>query len=374
MTTETAVAVIPTKAPPLPATTAELSDVQRGWLQMCHNRNVTVSTLEAGELEVQGLIKNIETVTDLSKVQEALKKAKSIASEKMEVRKYFTGALKTKLIDKLMEYEKRSEELIETATKHELKIRQVAAKKAQDDSSKARETEQYKAHIKNEYARVAALYGLKLQNRIGFYYRGALAEKKKNKVLLEEYMTMIFNELPLIEKDAAVKFNRAWVTNEEAKVIIAEIPVPDYVAVLKAAQVSIATMFEMYDNDIKNAEAAIAAQDLEATQKQAAVESELTENAAMNNLVASADSFVVGGAGTPTVKKKWVINEENTSEWALAVMTGFIGNLKECQEKLLIKSWAKLTLSQMATALSKVANDYNPVKQFPNLTMKEEIK
>ncbi len=374
MSTANEVALLPVKAPPLPALTEELTPVQKGWLQMSHNRNVTVQQLEKGELEVQALIKDIATVKDLPKVQEALKQAKSVAAEAKEKRLYFTNALKTKLIDKLMEFESRNEALIADAAKHELALRIEAAKKAQADAAKLRETEQYKAHIKNEYARVAATYALALEGRINFYYKQALQEKKKNKVVLAEYLKMIKEELPNIEKVKANKFERAYVTNDEAKAIIGEIDVPDYGMYLVAAQDLVDKKFQMYDEDMKNAEAAIAAQKIQEQQKEAQVQSQLTQDAALNNLVASSDSFVIGGPKTATVKKNMVIVEENTTEWGLAVMTAFITNLSECQEKLLVKTWAKLTLAQMAAALTKVANGYTPVKQFPNLKMTEVIK
>lgn len=368
--------VVPKTPPPLPEKISDLSDIQRGWLQLSHRRNYTFYELTKDELKVQEILSGITKETKLDIIQSKISEASKLIEESKEKRLFFTNNLQERLIKPLMEFEKRNVDLLDSTKNIEREARIEANRIAALAAAKETEVKMYKAHILNEYERTSLEYRQQLESRILFYYHLSLKKKKMNKAEMNEEMTMIKNELTQIEVPKAVKFTRVHVTNTEAKAIIDTIVAPDNSALLAEITATIPTVYAMYQEDFKNAEAAIEAQNIAIQKKKAEENKQLAQSAAMANVIASAEPVVVstpGGAKT-TVKKKWVIDEENTAEWATSVMTHFLANLPLCQQKLLVKAWPKLTLSQMAAALSKVANDSTPVKQFSGLKMSEEIK
>lgn len=358
----------------LPAIVAkELTPLQVGWLKMADMKEKTFTELIKGELEIQQLLSNITQETALATVQEKLKKAKEVYEEKKARRLFLTNTIKEKLIDKSMEFERRSEVLIGTAVGHELDLR----KKASDDNKKNAdlnlEKQKYAAHIKNEWTRIEAEYKIGLQKIINHYYTAALqpAAKKMSKAAQDKYFEKLKAELATFPLGAPVKFQRVLVSIEEAREIIAKAEYYDAQPDLDAAIASIADTFAMYDQDFKNKEAALKAVKEKESQVIESIKQEQEQEQSLNSLMSNTDVMVYsGGSGAKTtLKKRMVIVEENTEEWALAVLASFMSYFHQAKGALRVKTWPNLTVSQMAAALSTLEG-----KKFPNLTLKEEVK
>lgn len=349
----------------LPQLTEQLNNVQKGWLAMANLKETTFTSLGKKELEVQGLLNNVDKDTDLKSVQEKLSKAKFTAAEAKEERLMFTNKLKEKLIDKAMEYEKRNDELITKASKHEFALREAEVEKNKGAEKKNKEIADFKLHFENGNYRIASDYRLTLSNRINFYYKGAMSQKEMNKKELAQYLQDIKNELPQIEVGKHSAFSRTLITKEEAIVLFKSVELYDPSADLEEAIKQVDVKFGMYDQDIKNAEAAIKQSELDAQKKKEEEEEALKVDQSTNNLVAAASSFTMSGG--PVIKKNLEVEEENTTEWAMAVIASFIKNMPRC--KLRVQTWSKLSIGQMAAALGKLATETG--EKFTGLKLKE---
>lgn len=344
----------------LPLTTAELTDIQKGWLVMSGLREFTFAHLQAGELAVQLLLNNhaAHTKETLPQLQEDIKKASALITEKKEMRLAFTNKLKEKIIDPAMLYEKREEELLKAANLTEFNLRKLVETDNKATNNKLLEKQNYEAHIKNEYMRIATKYRITLSNLITFYYTGALKQKEMSKKDLGVYLQDIKNELPHIELEKPTKFEAVLLSVDERRAIYNSIPAYSPAPDLQKAVEAVDVAFSMYDQDIKNAEAAIASVEQTTANNTAAAIQELEVESSTNTLVAAAGNMQIASTSGTTIKRKQVIIEENTSEWAVAVLAAFIKNIGRC--KIKTATFSKLTVGQMATALSALLTDDNP--------------
>lgn len=346
----------------LPATIEQLTPLQQGWLAMAHVRVITFGALEKSELEIQGILANHAVMTELVAIQEAIAKAKNIAETSKQQRLSFTNTIKEKIVDTAMLFEKRNETLITAAAQSEFKLRKVASDLAQTKQNKLNEEARFKAHIQNEYSAMAVKYRNTLAARITFYYTGALQQKKMNKKELGVYLQDIKNELTQIEVPAAVKFQPILLSREEMIALAKDIPFYDPSIDLNDAIENVVPAFAMYDQDIKNAEAAISSTNQQAQQNQIQQEEELQQTVATNNLMATVDN--IESSDAPKIKVKRFIVEENTQAYATAVMSAFLPIMNTF--KLKVKTWGNLKISQMADALNTVE------KEFPGLRYAEK--
>lgn len=352
----------------LPEKTSELTKVQHGWLKMAQLREDTFADLQKKELAVQLELNNIEKDEELKSVQEKISKAKNIAGEAEEQRLVFTNMLKKKIIDKSMEFEKRNAELIEKAGKHEFKLREAEANKNAEANKKTKEATDFKTHFVNEYHRVAAEYRNTLRRRINFYYKGLMDQEKLEPEDLKNYIQDIKNELTQIEVEQVKSFKRVLLNEAEAKEIFKSIPKYDNKNDLKELQDEVNKTFAMYDEDIQNAAKAKEAMQKHIEEMEEKENDNLKVEVSTNNLIAAAEPLTL--IGGPTVKKTLVIEDENTSEWAVKVMTTYIKNIAKC--KINIKEWKNLKVDQMASALGKLATESG--ETFAGLKLKEVKK
>jgi hypothetical protein len=78
------------------------------------------------------------------------------------------------------------------------------------------------------------------------------------------------------------------------------------------------------------------------------------ESAAINTLVSKSEVVEVDA---PVIKVSYTIEVRETEAWAKLVMTSFILHLPSLAKYIRVKSWAKLTIGQMADYLAKLATD-----------------
>ncbi|TAN17209.1 MAG: hypothetical protein EPN37_07080 [Chitinophagaceae bacterium] len=350
-----------------------LTPQQQGWLSLADYKQQVFKSLQQGELAVQATLANLPTATRenpaqlstaLATVQERLKTAKAQHMQNKDIRLAFTGMLKEKLIDPAMDFEKRSEVLIATASQHELCLRKIAEAIEQEAAEKRKEEQQLQAHIVNENYRIQTEYKNALNRWITDYYASQLRKKTPTPDL--EDLAGILSE---VKVPLPTTFQLRMVTKERAMEIYSSIQKPDLKAVLQSAIASLNERFSMYANDLQNAEAAAKAAE-EAQQKAEADAKQSVElTTATNTLMAQAETTVVNA---PHVKRNLKIVEENTQQWGVAVMGHFLRNLQTAAPKVRVKSWAKLNIGQMAEALAKIAGETGEV--FTGLKMEEVEK
>lgn len=353
----------------LPHTCVELTPTQLGWLKLEKLKGTTFGDLGKQELSIQGTLADIVGDKDLASVQGKIKTAKETYSVLKDQRLQFTRMIDEKLVKPSMDFENRSEALIAVASAHELDLRKLASAAAASTNAKANELAALKAHIQNEYTRIATTYKLDLKKHITDAYTTAL-NGDYTPDAIPDYLKKVKGFMAEVKLIPFTKFRkRDYVTDEEAYTAFASIleynPENDFNEALKALD----DQFALYAEDSQNkaAAAAAAAEQLASQTKAAIQEQEVAQ--ATNTLIANA---TVAQVDAPKIKKDLEIVVENTQTWAMAVMSHFIKRFLDAAPKLRVKQWQKLSIGQMADALAKLSETTN--EKYEGLTIKEVEK
>lgn len=354
--------------------TPGLTPVQQGWLQLADAKQQLFQQLQAGELKVQQLLNVLPNVTpdqpdalanNLKVLQTRIADAKKIAAEYKEMRLAFTGMLTDRIFKPAMEFEQRSAKVIDTAAARELEMRKAAAAIAERDADIKREENALVVHISNEQYRVANDYRQALMLRIHQFYIACLNAKTQAPDFKD-----LAEALRAIQPGDMRKFERKLVSYDRAvELLNGMTPYDPNTDLQEALGKWIADKFAMYSEDLKNAEAAAKRAEQEVTQ-QVQEATEKTDLAmATNTLMGQAETARVDA---PRVKRKLEAVEENSQAWAFAVLAAFIKNSAASSAKLRTKTWAKVSIGQMAKALAEVAGETG--EQFQGVPMKEVEK
>jgi len=352
----------------LPAQTADLSPVQKGWLQMASIRTQTFEEMQKQELIVQGFLTGVLQNPDLSQVQEAIREAKAAAATGKETRLAFTRLIDEKLFVPAMEFEKRNADLISKAGEHELALRKSGEVEAQKKQAYASELAALKAHITNEYYRIASEYRAALDKETSAVYMDTLkvSVPMAGIPMILQTLCAALGEIPV---PGFQKFSRTLVTDTDAKAVFASVAAYKPAEDLQRAINTAGETFKMYEHDLANATAAIAA--IVDTKAAAAAEEaeKLQVEQATNVLVAVAETVTVD---VPKVKRELKIVVVESEQWAMAVVANFIKNWQAVNKYLRVKSWGKLSIDQMAAALAKHATETG--ETFNGLQLEEVCK
>ena len=349
----------------LPEKTADLTPVQKGWIKLSEIKTDTFNELQKYELTIQGKLAMITEDKNLESVQLKIKEAKALAADAKARRMHLTKLLDEKIVAPSMEFEKRNDTLIATAVSQELSIRIQVSKELEEKNKKISEESRFKAHIQNEYTRIGVAYRNELALQLNSIYTNAL----KSKIPVENIPNYISASIPLltgVPLGKFIKFERVLINDFEAKEIWNSIPqysaAADYQWAFDRLK---GELFEMYSEDLKNAEAAIEA----STQMVEQTVHESNQNAildiATENLVSQAAPFELSGG--PKIKKTYEIEMEDSEQYAIKVLTVFLKNWPDASKKLGVKTWTKL-VDPFAKALNKMD------KQFPEFKYKEICK
>jgi len=254
--------------------------------------------------------------------------------------------------------------MIDEATKLELAARLDNESKAKEAQLLQNEIAQFKTHIVNEWTRIAHEYRSNLQKMIDSSYINCI--KAKNPV--SQIPAMIADLKVILSKIALSnfqKFDTRLISDQQALEIFHSIDKYEPAGDLQYYQESIADKFSMYQHDFNSIEK------LEEEQRArvAQAEQELQSDIAINTLIAQAETLIVD---TPKVKREIKIVVVESEAWAMAVMTNFIKNWQYVNKYVKVKSWAKLSIGQMAEALAKHISETG--ETFANLTTEEVCK
>lgn len=327
----------------------QLTPIQSGWLRLAEIKQNLFTDLQNAELAVQGKLQGIEGNTALKDVQASIKEAKDILSDAKGKRLAFTRMLDEKLLTPSMDFEKRILEQINQAAAHELNLRKEEEAKARDLQSVMQEEAAFKAHITNEWYRIAAEYRAMLDAVIVNSYKRFLNDSVHASEIESKYQS-IADELATIQLPMPVKFNRIRIDDILAKELISEVRSYNKDADLESAIKSLPQRFSLYAHDLHNAAAAIEQMEIETKLKAEETAQKLASEQATNVLIAQAETVIID---TPKVKRELKIVVIESEQWAMTVMANFIKNWQYVNKYVRVKSWSKLTISQMADALAK---------------------
>ena len=345
----------------------QLTTIQQGWLKLAEIRIDLFDRLRLDELACQAELKDFQDLP-LEKMQANLRNVKHFLSEAKRKRLDFTRMIDDKLLTPSMEFEKRMAAMIDEATKLELAARLDIESKAIEAQLLQNEIAQFKTHIVNEWTRIAHEYRSNLQKMIDSSYINCI--KAKNPV--SQVPAMVADLKDILSRFALSnfqKFNGICLLQDQQCIEIFH-SIDKYVhdGDLAYYQTLAEERFKMYAHDFANAES-LAKLEQEQQLRVAAAEQELAADIATNTLIAQAETLIVD---TPKVKREIKIIVVESEAWAMAVITNFIKNWQYVNKYVKVKSWAKLSIGQMAEALAKHISETG--ETFANLQTEEVCK
>ena len=341
----------------------QLTTIQQGWLKLAEIRIDLFDRLRLDELACQGELKDIESLP-LEKMQANLRNAKFNLSEAKRKRLEFTRMIDDKLSQPSMEFEKRMASMIDEASKLELAKRLAIESEAKEQQLHANEIAMYKAHIVNEWTRIAHEYRSNLQKMIDSSYINCI-KARVDVAKVPDMVADLMNILAKIDLSTFVKFQRMFISDQEALDIFHSIDKYEPSGDLAYYQSLVAEKFQMYQHDFNSIEKLEEEQRIRVEQ----AEQELKADLAINTLIAQSETLIVD---TPKVKREIKIVIVESEAWAMAVMTNFIKNWQHVNKYVKVKSWAKLSIGQMAEALAKHISETG--ETFSNLETQEVCK
>jgi len=333
--------------------TTELTTVQQGWLRLADIRNTLFNELQSAELQVQQLTTSGTASSNFEEVKKTLISAKRVIAEAKEKRLAFCRMIDEKLLTPAMQYEKRAAEKIKELAEHELNLRKEEEENAKKANDIIQEEAEFKAFFLNEGYRIAAEFRGRLAKFVNEAYELALKTQMQVKDIpahILQYIEIFKGEKPLPYN----KFERRFLSSERAMELFNTVPKFQHEAAINEAISDLHKRFETYELDLANAEAAIAAAKKEAEQKEAEQAKNLAEETAVNNLMAKAEAATIDA---PKIKRELKIEFENTQAFAAGIIANFLKNMAYCMEYIQVKNYDKLTVGQMANALSKLATE-----------------
>ena len=344
-----------------------LTPQQTGWIKLSDIKSALFDDLQRAELAVQDYINGIED-NPLDVVQHNLKSAKQVMADAKSKRLEFTRMIDEKLINPTMEFEKRMAANIESGSAIELEMRKQAAEAAQSQQMIANEAAALKAHIVNEWFRIAAQYRYELERITLESYQNCLKDKQPPHCIptMVQDMKRILDGWKLPEFE---KFERKFVPDGHAKEIFDSIEKYNPADDLQTAKNNVSAVWSTYANDLANADAAIESIEKHKQVAEMAMQMDLELETATNALIAEAETLIVE---TPKVKKEMKIVAEETEQWAKTIVSNFVRLWPYCNKYVRVKSWQKLTIGQMADALAKHINETGNV--IPGVEMVEVCK
>jgi hypothetical protein len=326
----------------------ELTVIQKSWLGLAQKSQMLKDSLQAKELKLQMLCKthsnDYKTIDGIIATYD--KELKVMIAERMQ----FTSIIQTNLIDPVMVFEKRAKEF---EGYHSLKSKSLELRKAAENDSKRQsaiieETADFKAHIQNEWKRIESDYVIALSKHIDSFFAQSLEANEQSPDL-----TKLWSIMDAQVKPAPVKFSPVNLTREQMLEINKEIPAPDFKSRLMESKQNAKALFDNhYKAALANKDAAIEQIQKDAAAKEAAIKREAEKTQAVNVLIAKAESHSAV-VQAPKIKRDLVPVVEESPKWALGVIMQFVRLEADLWKHIRVKSYANLTVDQMAKALAK---------------------
>lgn len=337
----------------LPATIApqELTPEQsNAWLGMAVAKNNLVADLTRQELAAQSLLQSVPDTHEA--IDAAMAEYRKAHTNMVETRKTFTGLIDAGIVQPLMAFEKRVDPKVSEAYNHlsnrSLALRKAAADAAAKVNAINQEIASFKAHFQNEFFRIVAAYRADVRREIDAQYEYWLQQR------ISPEMPKIHAHLGKIEAAQLNRFNPVHMTPEQMQEAYATIAQPNWAAIYAEMCTEADRVFANFDSDMANAAAALAARREESAMETHQEQKSAADEAAINTLITTAEVVTVD---TPTIKRTYQITVVESEQWAKTVMAAFITNLPALAKYIRVKSWAKLTIGQMAEYLAKLATE-----------------
>jgi hypothetical protein len=335
------------------ATIPVLPEAQiNAWLGMATTKNQLTAQLQQLELAAQAILLPVVGSEDFNVIDAVLAEYRKAHTLISDTRKPFTNTIDSAIVQPLMAFEKRVDPKVNTEyntlVAKSLQLRKVEADKAAQANLKNNVIAQFKAHCINEFSRLQTELSNHLGREIIKQYEMHLTER------ISPELSALKSKLRAVVVPIINKFETTVLTVQELQAIYNEIEKPDFEEIYQGAEDMVDRTFANFDSDLANAAQAIAHQKEQAQLAEVEAASKLAEEQAINTLIVHSEAVVID---TPKIKKTVQIIVVESEQWAKAVMAAFITNLPNLAKYIRVKSWAKLSIGQMAEYLSKFATD-----------------
>jgi len=356
-----------------------VTDAQRqAWSMLPDSKAKLSQDLQNQELQAQGILLRVDDpqIVDYTVIEAALTEYRNVFNKMQEDRKAFTNIINGKIIQPLMEYEKRVDHVknpkyIELFNKV-VDLKKKAAAEADTINNRNREAAQFAAHVQNEYQRTAGIYQAFLRKEIDALYQSNLSNKVPW-ASVQPAINQLKGHLANWQKPPMAKFIPRFISLEQMNQIWKEQLLPDWDRYLNTALKYMDDLFVNYESDLANAEAAIKHNEEMSAKASLEAAEAAKESEAINNLVTQAEVVLVE---QPKLKKTLKVVVPSDPKWndqfAVTVMAAFIANRQNLIKYLRVSSWANLKISQMVDALGKLATETGEV--FKGLELEEDVK
>lgn len=286
-------------------TALALTAKQQGWLTLADRKAGVEKGLESFELTLQ-------KTTDLKDFKKGL-------NDMQTFRKEWTNWITSKLITPMMEYEKRSTELLKQLEAADLEHRKLQQMKEQEIQALENEKADYRAKIVQYYTLMEKNYIHDLYNAINYYYK-------------EGSLELCIDEMKKIKpRGSAPVTNYRYLIEIDKKKIFEAYTIPDLSIHLKSCLEDAEKIFKIPNHKIDN-------EVIETLEAKAAIET-LSIRAATPNVI------------TTKVKSFSKVEVTNQDE-AKAVIVAFLKCYNYWDKLLKVRSWDSLT-DKMAAAVAK---------------------
>jgi len=333
-----------------------LTDVQKGWLQMSDKVSTLKANLQAQELNLQALAnKPASTYEEIDGIIVKYDKdLKVMIAERMQ----FTQMIDTMLIKPMMEYEKRCKDLPQY---HSLKMKSLELRKAaESESLQAKQIEDekatFKSYVENEWIRIQTEYVIELSRLIDKYYQDALEAN-----IEQPDLEPLYKQMESAKPPKPNKYSPVLLTKEMMIEINKTIQAPDFQLLSVESEQNATALFrDHYSASFANKSAAIEQMKKDAIAKEAKIKQDAEKSAAINVLVAKAESHSVTIVA-PKIKRDLQPIINDTPQWALNVMMQFVRLEADLWKHIRVKTYANITIEQMAKALAKYHSETGEV-------------
>ncbi len=280
---------------------------QNAWLSLAADKNQIVEKLKTGELALQGILLNVPDES----IDSTLKTYRGQFAALCDARRAFTTMITDKLIDPLMEYEKRADPKTNPEYKaleqKSLEIRLRKEAEIKRNAGVIAEKKEFEAFVRNAY-----------EDQCMEYRRGMYREIQAVGAIAD---------LSLVPVPPLPKFNPKFLSVDEMKEIFSAINKPDYAKIMDEMEREKDRKPEKIDEIIHKKEA------------------EVADNKAVNIKIAAATAI----AETKTTVKRKLSLTADADNWPKIVSNFATGNYLQYVK---VKDIGKLTVQQMATAMA----------------------
>ncbi len=224
-------------------------------------------------------------------------------------------------------------------------------RKADEQNAKkgiAEEELRFRSHVTNQYIIMATAYKQQLME-IAFQCKQHCLAAKTPADNVQNAINLATKAMQEVQPQKVAPFNFVHLKQADIQRIASEIPVPQLQTYMNDAYNALISSFELYANELANAEQVLESAKKIHEEEVAEVVAEAEQEVVSNNLVAQAGVYI---GDEVKIKSKTAIKIlDDNKEFIVRICSAFVANFQVCIEHVGVKKLSNLNVKQMAVAL-----------------------